>query len=463
MNKIRYLTPFLLAGALLAAPLFIQAQETPVTALEGIDWVRSSVEKYPEISWLANANVRKTEEGQPLAEEPYSQQLFGQTFIEFDRTLMTLHCLQLILDGSEKAYGDFTKAQGVQVKLSKESFDKLHAEGVKLLQSKVGGLSEIEMRQAMEAALVLGDMGKSEKAREIFKPYGATAPDHDDFHGEAMKILVDHPELCPTFAKLPAAARKLLSETANLAHYGHMTHIEGGPNMFTKLKQSGVAASPTALSFDWFIHLCDVAGALGHVNKHSSLVYTEQAHQAMQGVAEACKVLADPAKTEQDAYDHYLNLRAGWLGLDGTERIDRALTRMGAMLRLFKPEEGRLLKEAVLKLGNEEREKIIAQLDSPENGRTPTYMPAVLVNLANNPKLGSTKEEKLEQAVIKGLPFLSRVLEQHKQMLANGKANPQIPLNFNKAAGIAKTDAEQLNQDWEIDPEGNVYPTGTKS
>jgi hypothetical protein len=300
-------------------------------------------------------------------------------------------------------------------------------------------------------------MGKSEKARELFKPYGAHSPDHDDFHAEALHILKEHPELCPTFAKLSPPAKNLLIESANLAHYGHITHLEGGPHMFFHLKQSG--ASSTALSFDLFVHTCDVAGALGHVNNQSSLVYTEQTHAAMQGMAQACKVLTDSHQTEKDAYNTYLSLRASWLGLSPDCRIDRALTRAGSMLRLFTPEEGRLLKDAVRKIDTANRDRIIAQLDIQEGkefGRTPTYMPAVLVNLANNPTLGASREERISQAVVLGLPFIARVLEKQRELLAQNKADPNIPLNFNQAAGVAKNNPAALAGEFTIDKEGNI-------
>lgn len=200
-----------------------------------------------------------------------------------------------------------------------------------------------------------------------------------------MQILEQHPNLCSTFDKLTSPAKKLLQSTANLAHYGHVTHIEGGPSMFSKLKQSGLPSSlPSAVDFDFFVHTCDVAGALGHVNNQSSLVYTEPSHRALQAVADACGVLADSQKSEADAYNAYLAIRAGWLGLNPEDRADRALTRMGAMLRLFTPEDGLLLKKAILKLKPEHRAKIMEQLDTKEGeelARTPTYMPAVLTQL----------------------------------------------------------------------------------
>jgi hypothetical protein len=180
----------------------------------------------------------------------------------------------------------------------------------------------------------------------------------------------------------------------------------------------------------------------------------------MQAMARACSVLSDPTKTEADAYDAYMNVRASWLGLNPSDRDDRVLTRIAAMLRLFTPEEGSALKNAILQLTPEDRERIVSQLDvrlGEELGRTPTYMPALLVNLYNNKDLGATPNERLSQAVIRGLPFIAKVLEQQQQKLRQNQANPEIPLNFNKAAGIAKSMPDLLQTSrFQIESDGNV-------
>ncbi len=435
-------------------------KQTPVYS-EGRLWVNKIIGQYSEIVWLANDQVRKTEENQASADKSYSEQLYGQKFIEFDRSLMSLYCLKLILDGSDNAYQEFTAAQPENVRLTKESFQQLHEQGTSLLNSKYQNLTPTQMQLTMETALVLGDMGKSEKAREIFKTAGAKAPDHDDFYGEALEVLKQRPHLSRSFSKLPSAAKQLLFKVANLAHYGHVTHLEGGPSMFTKLKNSTVAVTdPTALSFDLFVHTCDVAGALGHVNNTSSIVYTEQTHQAMQAMASACRVLSDASKTETDAYNAYLSIRASWIGLNPSDRDDRVLTRIAAMLRLFTPEEGTALKNAILQLSSQDRQRIVSQFDArlgEEIGRTPTYMPAVLVNLSNNKDLGATSTERLAQAVIYGLPFIAQVLEQHQQQILQHQANPEIPLNFNQVAGVAKSMPNLLQKNaFQIDSDGNV-------
>ena len=465
MNKKRKIgLVLLLGGALLFALTKFSLDSTkPIvfSHAEGRQWVEKCMEQHPEILWLAEANVRKTEEGQATLHGSYSQQLFGQKYIEFDRTLMTIRCLKLILEGSDQAYHAFTTAQPKEAKLSRESFQTLHLQGQKLLTSKWEGMSPLQMAHAMETALVLGDIGKSEKARELFKSYGIHAPDHDDFYGEAMKVVEKHPELCPSFARLPAPAKKLLVEVANSAHYGHITHLEGDTGMFYELKESGIPSKdPTSLSFDLFIHTCDVAGALGHVNNQSSLVYTENAHRAMQAMGDAVRVLSNPHKSAWDAYNAYLGVRASWLGLNAGDRSDRVLARIGAMLRLFTPEEGTLIRKALMELDLNMRNRIAAQLDvrpQDQRSRTPTYMPAVLVNLSNNPQLGSSKEERLSQAITIGLPFIAKVLEKHQELVFKCEIDPNIPLNFNKIAGVAKESPDLLSKEFYIDVEGNIH------
>lgn len=470
--------PFNIGSTLLIGVLFLPtalyAEETKFksssspkpaifSSIEGKAWVEKIIEKHVEVLWLADAHVRKTEEGHATLQGAYSEQLFGQKYIEFDRTIMTLHCMKLVLDGSHKAYLAFTAAQPEETRLSYENFKALHLQGLKILQSKWGGLSEQQIALAMETALVLGDIGKSEKARELFKPYGISAPDHDDFYGEAMAELMKNPSLCPSFAKLPLKAKELLASVANQAHYGHVTHLEGGANMFTKLMESEIPQKdPLALAFDLFVHTCDVMGALGHVNNKSSIVYNESTHQAMQAMKEAVKVLADPKKTQVDAYNAYLTVRANWLGLNPDESSDRVLARIGAMLRLFTPEEGVVLKESMNGLDPILSDKIARQLDVQREdlpSRTPTYMPAVLVNLLNNPELGNTKEDRLTKAVQLGLPFIARVLEKHKEMLIGHEIDANIPLNFNKMAGFAKTDPKLLNEGFYIDRNGLIHST----
>jgi hypothetical protein len=453
----------LLAAVVYASPL-PAAEPIVLSPVEGTSWVRKCMEQYPELEWLADADVRKTQEGVDTLEGTYSEQLFGAKYIEFDRSVMALHCMRLFVDGSKKAYETFTAAQK-DSKLTWESFQDVHKRTNRLLQSKWGGMSGTELMQAMETGLILRDLGKSPKMREIFKPFAALPPDHDDCYGKMIEVLLDHPKLCPSFARLNPSGKALLAKTANLAHYGHITHLEGGAGMFSQLKKHRIVIDdPIAIEIDLQIHLWNVAGALGHVNNRSSIVYTELTHRALQEMAKAVHILADPDKTEWDAYSAYLQARAKWLNMNPQENSECVLARVGAMLRLFTPQEGAVLQKAMAQFDDRMKERIIVQLHAAQEstkGRTPTYMPAVLVNLSNNRELGPTREERLHKAVTLGLLFITRVLEQHQAMLSKGEIDPDIPLNFNDAAGFAKTDPYLLINTFEIDRDGTVYINDT--
>lgn len=418
--------------------------------------VETCIEKYPELHWLADSKVRKTEEGAGTG-GGYSQKLFGQAYPEFDRSYLSLQCLEWIVDGTDNAYQSFTASQPDPVRLTRAHFQELHQRALSILNNTFG-LTFEETYVALQAALVLGDMGKSPTAREIFKPFGATAPDQDDFYGEAMSILKNNPNLSPTFARLSPAAKDLLIATAHMAHYGHITHLEGGPAMFSGIKERNV--EPFVLEFDLFVHLCDVAGAFGHVKPGSSFAYNDQTHQAKNAMRRACQALLTTEFTELDAYNQYVAERASWLGFDASKPLDRALARIGAMIRLFTPQEGTILRDAMTSLSPQERSRISAELDVQKfnpHERTPTYMPAVLVNLHNNPSLGDTPEKRLRQAIALGLPFISRVLETYRSNLKAGTIRSDIPLNFNPVAGVAKAAPNDLKKGtFFIDNEGNV-------
>ncbi len=419
----------------------------PLAMTEGRLWVRTITSQYPEINWLSIAKVHQPHDSQITADHSYSEQIYFQKFIDFDRSLMSMYSLKLILDGSEKAYQEFTAAQPEHVRLTKESFQTLHEQAKKLINSNYQGLIPSQMQQALETAIVLGSMGKSENARGIFGPFGATASCNTDFYGQMLDILKNQPRLSRSFARLPYAGKQLLIKVANLAHYGQISHLEGGPSLFAKLKASDVPETdPTALSFDLLVHACDVAGSLGEINKTSSIAYTEQTHQALQAVSYACRLLSDSDKTEVDAYDAYLAVRASWLGLNPSDPEDRVITRIGAMLRLFTFEEASALKHTISQLSPEDRMRIFAQFDILSGQER--YIPAVLANLFHNQFLAESMTTRISQAVVFGLPFIARVLEQRQA---------EIPLNFKQIAEVAKSMPDLLlRNQFKITPEGNV-------
>jgi hypothetical protein len=434
-----------------------------------VESVDTLVATYPEILWLSEAGERATQEGIATSEELLpSQRLFGHKEIEFDRTLMTLRALHLFLEGGDQAYALLTQDQPESVRLSRNAFDKIHSTGVLLLYSGHQSLSPILMKQTMETALILGDLGKTNEARRLLAVHQVSAPDHDDFLDGALQVLANHPELCPSFLSLPPEGRQLILRSTHLAHYGHITHIEGGLSMFHHLEVK--APIPLCdLLFDLFIHTCDVAGALGHVNPRSSLTYTEPTHKAMDAMHDAVLSFAKKSATAKSALEAYLTKRAAWLGFDPSSQEGRILTRVGTMLRLTTLEEGAALRQGWELLSSKDRDLITGYFDplaSSSIVRTPTYVPALLVNLANHPTLGATKIERLAKVVNLGLPFVAKVLEQHSQALQQDPTRGDVPLCFNHVAGQVKQDPSLLAHTFLIDTANHIVvitPPCTKS
>lgn len=428
-------------------------------------WIGNIVNSFPELcEWLGNENVQITNEGVSSKDSSYSEQLFGKKYVEFDRSVLTLQCLDWFLsDNPKEAYKLFTQDQEEKAKLSYKSFLSIHELAKYLIDNNPLELSSSEMTHLMRAALVLGDLGKSDKAREQFDVSRKQVPDHDDCYRVVMNKLIDNPKLSKTFNQLSKVAQQHLVDTAIDVHFGHITHLEGGPEMFSGLKNSKL--TQFQLDFEFFIHFCDVSGALGHIKPYSSLVLTENTYQAMEANRKACSLLVgESSKTEKDAYDFYLAQRGNWLGLDHENLLERILIRMGAMMRLFSKEEGEILKKGIDALKEEDQKRLISYFNTTEvlTGRTPTYMPAVLVNLANNKTLGETPAERLECAIAIGLPVIGRALEMYKNYVDKGEIDEQVPLNFNPLAKIASGSPKDFETgELTIDTQGNVSLVNT--
>lgn len=396
-------------------------------------WVSDLVNQHPELLWLADSHVKKTEEGDSskvISASSWSEALFGKKYDEFERTMMSLLCLKMIL---EDDYIHFTEGQPTSSKLDPSSFHALHQKGLAII--KESGMPEADARKALNAALILGDMGKVPYARTLVNENGftITAPDHDDFIDEAIKQC---PHLFPTFNQLSPKAKEVLQKSFGLAHFGHITHLEGGAEMFANLKSLEICRDdPFLLKFAYFIHTCDVSGALGHLTNRYSKVLTQETYRALNAVEQAVHLLK--SGNEYDAYFAYLQKRAEWLGYASMDREHHLLTRLGASLRLFSPAQGKILEKGFRQLKPEDQENALVYL---LNITKATYVPSVFVNMCNSELLGKTWEERMVKTLEISLPFVSDVLRYRQAGIYQGLIEETLILNFNPVAGIVKKD-----------------------
>lgn len=412
------------------------------TAMFAITWAYSFdandiYSKYPEILYLADSDVKFTHERFASEKGSFSKQLFGKQYIEFDRTLMGMRSLDLFLKGDFDAYQEFTGFG--KNNLSEQSFQKIHTLFINLLNSKLGRCSSEEILEAIKVEQILSDIGKSTKAKSTFEVQGIIAEDHDDFYAHLIQFLNKNPKFSPSFNKLTPKARDLILKTVSVAHYGHITHTEGRPEMFASIKEfldNHPKDGKYYIIFNFIGHIFDVAGAAGHVNTSYSVVYNENTHKALMATLDSCLFLQDLNKNINDAYDYYLKTRSKLLNLNHNDIEGMVLTRLSCMLRLFVPEEAQKLKNAFAQIPENRRYKILQQFYTKEsNFDNPvhTYIPAVLVNF-----------QDIEKAITIGLPFVSRTLEKYVEIRQNNLINSNIRLNFNLIAGVVKSNPLSL-------------------
>jgi len=120
------------------------------------------------------------------------------------------------------------------------------------------------------------------------------------------------------------------------------------------------------------------------------------------------------------------------------------------MMRFTTPYETFLLKKALFKLDSNELESIHSAFGW-ENRVCVKYIPAVLLNLVNNPNLGQNLNERIEKTVCLGLPFLAKSMNQE-----TAKKCPHEALNFNPIAKIAKENPFELQKEFAVVDEKGI-------
>lgn len=418
-------------------------------AIGSIGWVKAKVEAYPELSWLLSEEVEHTQEGTPSQQEnSWSIKLKGTLYPEFERTMATMVNLYLIIDGGDIAFNRFIESQPVEEALTRENFEKLHQYALATIKDHPDGL------QAIEIDLLLGDMGKTPKARELAKAFSIEERDHDIFLGECLKKC---PHIFPTFLNLSETLQKELKESTALVHFGHVSHLEGGPEILSKLKASGlVATNPKALDLQLLAYMLDVSGARAHETNRGAKTFTNRTFFTLNGMKDALYKLSEG--TEKDAISHYVNFQCNLFGLESDKQEDCVLARIGSLMRFFTPEEGQAMKNAFQPLESTQKDIIIEAFDpfTIREERTSTYIPALLINFLNSAtQQGLSREEAIQRCIKEGVTAIATFLKDYRNGQSNQPYSPSMTLNFNKAAGqvrdnfnIFSTHTFSIDQHW---------------
>ena len=410
-----------------------------------VEWIQKLVQDYPEIQWLADQKVHITQESVGLVSD-YSPSyvIYKKFYPEFDRTLLTLRSFEIFFKGKYRDYLFLTYKQDPQHRLKYATFIELQ----KFFRSTFEKLEikrEKEIEMMMHCYILFSDLGKTKTARKLAGDMGIKEKNLDLFFS---KIATLCPEIFPSYNNLSKESQKLLVRLAKQNHFGHIAHFEGGVELFDEIETSDFFEDPVLMDLAFIGHICDVAGAQGHVEPCTSINYNEKTHQLLLDVKEACNNI--PLMGPKKAWDSFLEKRAKALEVGAEGKLNHIILRIASMMRFTTPYETFLLKKSLFKLDSNELESIHSAFGW-ENRVCVKYIPAVLLNLVNNPNLGQNLNERIEKTVCLGLPFLAKSMNQE-----TAKKCPHEALNFNPIAKIAKENPFELQKEFAVVDEKGI-------
>ena len=266
-------------------------------------------------------------------------------------------------------------------------------------------------------------------------------------------------------------------------HYRHQLYTEGDESMFKNFIDDIKSKRFTHENFlFWRRHWkINITGFLGMLNPKGALYLTSNTYKGMKALDNVHEQMQKGEHSDKALLRNYLIARAKLLGIDHLPLREEEilfLAHLGAMLRLFSPEEGAMLVMGYQKIPADIRHKSIENyFHNPDQNRlAPRFAPALFVNwkmqrekdyqTANildpeyyPPELQGFVEEfrKIEQSppsaektaqekylkhllsivdtVIGAMPLYQRTLVLYNLQRVEGKIKDGIPLSFQKAAG----------------------------
>ncbi|MBS0287678.1 MAG: hypothetical protein JSR17_10300 [Proteobacteria bacterium] len=281
-----------------------------------------------------------------------------------------------------------------------------------------------------------------------------------------VDVFLNHLE---TEAQRQRVTKLLKSAFLHHCHYRHMLYTEGSKNMFTTFIKEVKAGRLDKEGYDfWVLYwTTNIAGFQGQVEPKGAYyltLYTYKTMRALESVLES--VFEDETVTEKDLLSAYLNKRASMLDLGNVQAMRLSLNlaeqlflaHIGAMMRMYHPEQGQLLSAAYM-MEKSVVDPLRREFFSPDESMpTPTYAPALFANAKdriieryeqekvflstkriNVKSVNLTAQELKEmlatfEALILCLPLYLKALQEYKRLRREKLISADIPLSFQTIA-----------------------------
>lgn len=319
-----------------------------------------------------------------------------------------------------------------------QSENTLSLETFTSLASIIKNLNDVEFQQLWVACLTsVNDIVKG-KAHNISN-FGVVPADSVEF---LAKTMTKNPKLYPAAEALiekDASAREGFRVMFNSGHFRHMLDLEGGDEMFDKLRQNPLNAQQLNLCLAYW--LMDITSLSIHTqNNLGSQYLTEPVGKIFLMLQQhLVGFVADSTKPilEEYVYDRMRSLdfpSSSPHRLFNQPLQDSLLkVKLAGICRIFASDTSKMteLHDALSKLKkNALGFEIIQRVFNPLRrniSSTPTYIPVVLGNLYK--KTGS-----YEKSLVCALPIIAKIINNYeKSLMATARPDPS-PLNFNALA-----------------------------
>ncbi len=420
-----------------------------LSPLSDIDFLKGIHQFKPDILWLTEETTSTPElpPSNPSSKFP-SELFFGKKHDEYDRTAVGLLALKWVLENNYEA---FAGVQNDQSRLTRESFDALHAMTLRIAHDP-------ESLDALITLLVINDLGKVDAVRENLKRgIGSDENDHDKVLALALQNRSHYfPSFSGTYQHEMLAG---LSADFGLAQF---VQAENLPTNLTGLFR----LNKTALDLNLLHAIYDTAGAAGHGVANGSVVMNEPTFQNFRAAITSIYKYFDsenppqwseferdwPSRSAYYSYWDYIDARyaAALRGMKLPRKTARAIARIGLLLRSPEAE----ISEVVLAfnaLPKLIQEILIKELNiSGIEGEPATflyYSPALLSNLRSKVKTSGDQNAKI-LALTTGLTTMARIYQKARGILKSSGGNFVFTLDLRPLAIDSTIRLSDLNFDF---------------
>jgi hypothetical protein len=336
-----------------------------------------------------------------------SQILFGCNYDEVNRTSVGILSLRWIYN---RDYERFTNPQPSETRLTRESFEWLHA-------LFTNGTKDPDDLFALVLSMVINDLGKDPNLEEDY--YFHTHNRLRDQNHDSLLLEAAKAGMIPALDYLSPDTREevmLGLELGSELNAGQLAQAESVPvNLEGLLNMRG---HEHAFDLKFMEQVLDVAGALGHLDSNGSKNFIEPVFQAFKTVHEVSLDIIAGNSNPRQGYDKVLTKRGNMLSIKGFRRLsvsdreERALLRLLTMGRTADKEQAELFSKAFHALDQQNKELLVSGLNVDgnvnETAVLPYYMPAIISTTLENTK--DSDEESKRRALTSLMRYLAKVL-----------------------------------------------------